>query len=252
MTEGMPVQQSYEQLRDSVENAEARAAWLDHDRRLAALTDTYRSLQDDPRYTEEHKSEQMWETFEKQGEHIQAAGQKARDLLGKEAEGHEMMSVPRPRGENIFNLSTEKFIAAQNECGRIVRKVGGIDASSPFAANKSQVLKDEYARGMRAGGAEGVAICKGTLMAADELGISEEEFLDDLRTPEQHEQLDKARRARQMAFSIGQRIPEPPIEKRPLGGFPSGTYGRGDKLIIPRERPKQLVKNPVDSWLRRS
>jgi hypothetical protein len=38
MTDTLGVQPTYEQLRDSVENNEARAALMDHDRRLSALT----------------------------------------------------------------------------------------------------------------------------------------------------------------------------------------------------------------------
>jgi hypothetical protein len=122
MTETHPVSESYESLRDSVENVEARAAWNDADRRTALLTDTYRNLRDDPRFTEAHRSEQMWEAYAKQSTHIQAAGEKAREELEKDARGHEMMSIPRPKGENIFNLSTERLIAAQNEAARIARK----------------------------------------------------------------------------------------------------------------------------------
>jgi hypothetical protein len=39
-----PVSETYEGLRDSVENSEARAAWNDADRRRALLTDTYRNF----------------------------------------------------------------------------------------------------------------------------------------------------------------------------------------------------------------
>ena len=49
MTELHPIRETYEGLRDSVENTEARAAWNDRDRREALLTDTYGTLKDDPR-----------------------------------------------------------------------------------------------------------------------------------------------------------------------------------------------------------
>lgn len=58
--------ESYEQLRDSVENSEARAAWLDRDRRLSAFTETYRTLGDDPRFTEGHKASQMWAAYDRE------------------------------------------------------------------------------------------------------------------------------------------------------------------------------------------
>jgi hypothetical protein len=236
-----PVSETYESLRESVENNEARAAWNDADRRQAALIETYRSLKADARYTEEHKASQMWAAYERESTHIQAAGEKARELLEKEARGHEMMSVPRPHGERVTNLSTERLIASQNEAARIVRKTQRLqNTPSPFKPNTADVLRDEYARGIEAGGVEGVAICKGALMAADELGISEEEFLNSLRTPEQLAALDKARRCRTMAQSIGKRIPEPPL-RRPLDSTP----GPG-KLFIPRKRPVQIKR--ARSW----
>jgi hypothetical protein len=247
MTDTLGVQPTYEQLRDSVENAEARAAWLDHDRRQANLSETYRTLKDDVRYTEEHKASQMWAAYERESEHIQASGEKARELLEREAKGHEMMSIPRPKGEGVTNLSTERLIAAQNEAARIARKTQRRQDASfagPFKPNTADVLREEYARGIEVGGVEGVAICKGALMAADELGISEEEFLNDLRTPEQLEALEKARRARTMAQSIGKGIPKPPL-KRPVDNTPGQ-----DKLFIPRSRPAQKV-NPVSHWIRR-
>jgi hypothetical protein len=244
MTE-TPIRESYEQLRDSVENTEARAAWMDHDRRLQALRQTYNTLKDDPRYTEEHKASQMWETYEKQSEHIQAAAQKAKELLEKEARGHEMMALPHPKGENLHSISSaERLIAAQNEASRIARKLERLEkAKGPknLKPPTARVLKDEYARGIEVGGVEGAAICKGALMAADELGVSEEEFLDPLRTPEQHEFLDKAWRARLRAQHIGGSIPEPPLARPGTPGSPSR-----DKVFIPRNRSLQPKRAP--SW----
>jgi hypothetical protein len=83
-------------------------------------------------------------------------------------------------------------------------------------------------------------------MAAGELGISEEEFLNGLRTPEQLEELDKARRYRRMAQSIGKSIPEPPLA---LPTTAQANTGPG-KLFIPRNRPAHTV-NPVSHWIRR-
>jgi hypothetical protein len=108
------------------------------------------------------------------------------------------------------------------------------------------VLKEEYAHGMAAGGVEGVAICKGALMAADELGISEEEFLNGLRTFEQLAELGKAQRYRRMAQSIGKSIPQPPTAKPTTAQTSTGP----GKLFIPRSRPAHTV-NPVSHWIRR-
>jgi hypothetical protein len=153
--------ESYEQLRESVPNNEARAAWLDHDRRQAYLAEAYRSLKDDPRYTEEHKASEMWAAYERESARIKAAGEKARELLEQDAKGRETMAMPRPKGENVTNLSVERLLASQNEAARIVRKTQRLQsAPGPFKQNTADVLKEEYSHGMEAGGAEGVAICK--------------------------------------------------------------------------------------------
>jgi hypothetical protein len=239
--------ESYETLRDSVENSEARAAWRDHDRRQANLVETYRSLKDDSRYTEEHKASEMWAAYERESVRIQAAGEKARELLEKDAAGRETMATPRPKGENITNLSAEKFLAAQNEAARIGRKTQRLqNAPGPFKASASDVLKEEYEKGMKAGGVEGVALCKGALMAADELGISEEEFLNPLRTPEQVTELGKAQHYRRLANHIGKSVPQPPMAKPTTAQGSSGP----SKLFIPRGRPTH-TKNPVSHWIRR-
>jgi hypothetical protein len=180
--------------------------------------------------------------------HNQAAGEKARELLESDARGREMMAMPRPKGENITNLSVERLLAAQNEVARIIREIQRLQsAPGPFKTSTTDVFKEEYAHGMGVGGVEGVAICKGALMAAGELGISEDEFLNGLRTPEQLEELDKARRYRHMAQSIGKSIPEPPV--------PQPTTARANtapnRLFIPRGQPKHTV-NPVSHWIRRS
>ena len=50
--------ESYQQLREAVENNEARAAWKGSAARSRDLVQTYHDLKNDPRYTEEYKSEQ--------------------------------------------------------------------------------------------------------------------------------------------------------------------------------------------------
>lgn len=163
--------------------------------------------------------------------------------MEREAEGHEMMSIPRPKGERVTNLSAERLIASQNEASRIVRKMERLQ-SGPLKPNATNMLRDEYARGIETGGAEGVAICKGALMAADELGVSEEEFLGPLRTPEQQAELDKAVPCHMMARSISTRIPEPPLTRTG-----DKTPGRG-MSFVPRDRRAQRPKGSL-TWLQR-
>ena len=63
--------ETYEQLRDSA-TGEAGDAWRRKDREEANLRTLYRTLREDPRYTQEHKAEQAWERYEAAKEKIEA------------------------------------------------------------------------------------------------------------------------------------------------------------------------------------
>src|SRR5215212_7295154 len=203
-----PITESYEQLQNSVEDNETRASWKYADARSRDLVESYRALKDDPRYTPDHKAELSWAAYEKTGPQIKASKEKARGLLEKEAAYNEEMSIPRPRGESLKVTSTERLLAAQNHAAKVVRMAERLEqraakGGSPIGRpSLPSVLKDEYARGIATGGVEGAVACRGTLMAAQELGVDADSFLNDLRKPEHMESLDKARRYEQMAQSI--------------------------------------------------
>ncbi len=140
-------------------------------------------------------------------------------MLEKEARYHEQMSLPRLKGELLLIGSPEKLLAAQNQAARVVRTVERHEkraerAPGPFGGRpKTALLQEEYARGLEVGGVEGALVCKGTLMAAEELGISPDSFLGDLRTSQQVEELQRAQRCRLMAQSMTSKVPEPPFKK---------------------------------------
>lgn len=244
--------ETYEQLRDSVTDNETRAAWRQHDRRRETLTSLYRELKDDPRYTAEYKAEMAWEAFEDAKSKIAADREKALGGLEKEARGLEMMAMPRPKGETLAAKSPEQLLAAQNEAGRIVRKVERLqNATGPLNPNAAAVLREEYVRGMDLRGIEGVAICQGTLRAADELGIPHS-FLDDLRTQEQMGLLGQAQRYRRMSQSIGKRVPEPPFPRPGSAKAARLADGGPTHLFVPRARGQQIAKGPGHGGSRKS
>lgn len=208
---------AYEDLVNGIENTEARAAVLDLDRRRAALRGVYGQTDGDPRYTDSFKRDTQWEAYDREAPRIEAAGAKARELLEKTARGHEMAAKPRPHGESMIYSDPSRIVAAQNEAARIVRrldrqadKAGKNPIGRPSPA---EYLRDEYRRGMETGGVAGVAICDGAWRAADELGIDPDSYLAPLRTPEQDEQLDRARRYRQIADSVASSVPKPPRQR---------------------------------------
>jgi hypothetical protein len=231
--------ESYEQIQEAVPNAEARAAWKMADARTHQLSQLYRSLKDDVRYTSTYKSEQAWEAYERALPHISEGKEKARSLLAKEAEHHEKMSIPRPKGEMLRIGSAERLLAAQNQAARVVRMADRLEKrseGSPIGKpSLSQLLGDEYARGIKVGGVEGATSCKGVLMAAEELGVDPDSFLDGLRDDTHRAYQDKARRYSQMAQSIAKGVPEPPFPK------PGVTTTRGS---IAGSRSKGVFQQP--------
>lgn len=95
-------------------------------------------------------------------------------------------------------------------------------------------------RGMEVGGVEGVAICDGARRAGDELGVDADSYLNPLRTEAQLEELDRARRYRQIADSV---VTRPPKPRRRRAG--SETAGFGSVLTGPGSRASNAAAASV-------
>jgi len=240
-----PITETYEGLQNSVENDDARAAWKYSDNLAHNLTQRYHELKSDPRYTNDFKAEEAWKAFDKASVKISAEKEKARSLLQKEAAYNEEMSIPRPRGESLKATSTERLLGAQNHAAKVVRMAERLEqraakGGSPIGRpSLPSVLKDEYARGINTGGVEGAVACRGTLMAAQELGVDADSFLNDLREDKHLESLDKARRLTTMSQAISKQVPEPPF---PRPG--SRARGSNNRNVLLRPRDQQVSLSP--------
>jgi len=241
--------ESYESMQESVPNAEARAAWKLSDARAHQLSQLYRELREDNRYTSDYKAEQAWSAYERALPQITEGKEQARTLLEKEAAHHEEISVPRPEGEMLRIGSAERLLAAQNQAARVVRMADRLERRSdgnPIGKpSLSGLLADEYARGLKTGGVEGATACKGTLMAAEELGVDPDSFLDGLREDKHRESLDKARRYSQMAQSISKSVPEPPFPK-PGATTTRGSIGSARKGVFQNPHGRQEASTNYD------
>ena len=206
--------ETYEQLRDSA-TGEAGVAWKAADHEESNLRTLYRDLKEDPRYTDSHKAETAWQRYEAAKEKIADGKAKARELLEKQAHAAERSSVPFPGGEGIITSDTQKLLASQNVASRIIRKLDRLDTSNegPFTPERTEVLRQEYERGMETGGVQGGAICRDVLSACDELGIEVNAVVDSFRKERHHEALQRAQQAARLAQYIGKRVPEPPFRK---------------------------------------
>jgi hypothetical protein len=192
--------ETYEQLRDAA-SGDAGQAWRSADREESNLRALYRSLKEDPRYTEEHKAQKAWESYETAKEKIVAGSrEKARESLKKQAQTAERLSIPLPDGEELITTDTSKLLAAQNEAARIIRKLERAGQSGgPFRPNRVEALKEKYARGLEVGEMEGGVICRGVLMAADELGADASAVVDEFRKQRHRKSLESAHHAQRLA-----------------------------------------------------
>lgn len=237
----------YEELRKKADGA-AGDAWRQADREEQRLRSLYELQREDPRYTEEHKAEQAWSAFLAAKEKIVAGRQQARESLQKQARSAERFSVPLPKGVSHQAKDASELLAAQNEAGRIVRKVER-QQEGPISPNKDEALKGEYGRGLELGGVEGAAICRGVLAAAEELGVPVGAVVDGYRKDHHRESLERAQLSERMAHSIGKRIKEPPFP-RPNDVPPQSLDGALGNTARRGYAPQPTREKTRPPWLR--
>lgn len=242
--------ESYEQLRDGV-SGEAGDVWRAADTAESNLRNLYRSLKEDTRYTEEHKAAKAWEGYEANREKIEAGKAKARELLGKWAQTAERLAVPLPAGESLITSDASKLVASQNEGTRIVRKLERASSGGgPFKPDRAEILKQEYRNGLDIGGMQGGVICRGVLMAADELGIEAHVVVDEFRADRHRESLDRARHQERLAGMIGTRISKPPFARPGSNEATRVNNANAPRYFVPRRQgiPSGLqAAPPADS-----
>jgi hypothetical protein len=246
--------ESYEQLRDSA-TGEAGAAWKAADREESNLRTLYRTLKEDPRYTEEHKAEKAWTAYEAAKEKIAEGKAKARESLQKQARSGERLSYPMPEGESLITTDTAKLLASQNEASRIVRKLDRLATSGtgPFKQNPAEVLKGEYERGLQIGDVQGGAICRGVLEAADELGVDKDQVVDAFRRQSHRNALQDAERASLLTQHISKQVPEPPspnpqLQRVKASGRVGSYGGGGQKAFLARPEVAANTKRSRPPW----
>jgi len=203
---------SYESLRDTLPGISqaARTRWQKADRSAANLLELYQSLQKDSDLVPEARSRKAAEFYSRESPKIEQSWQQTREELRGAAEALTKMATPRPKGEKLEATSNEELLTAQNESARILRVIERrANGPGPFKATATDLLKSEYAKGMKEAGVAGVARCRGVLAASDELGVSPEERLASLRDDTQRENLDKARRLEQAAYAVPSSAPRP-------------------------------------------
>jgi hypothetical protein len=179
----------------------------------------YEGLENDERFTEEHRAQRAWEAYDRARPQVEEKGRAARENLLKAAEQYEQMSIPFPGRHQLRTEQVEHISLTQGERSRIMdllayknptiermQKEGKKTPSEPSPQDK---LRDEYARGLDIGGPQGAAICRAVVQIAEDQGGSVDEIVGTHRTERQWDYLQSAAEARRQAGGIYTRVPQP-------------------------------------------
>jgi hypothetical protein len=108
----------------------------------------------------------------------------------------------------------DKILAGQNEAARIRSRIDRAAAQAgPFRFSPTDLLREEYKKGLETGGLLGGAICRGVISAAQDYGIELDAIVDEYRNDRQRKRLSDAERNREQLAYIGMRIPELPFDR---------------------------------------
>jgi hypothetical protein len=232
-------QTSYEYLRDEAPFVPERERRMlqNLDNQRTRIRNEYASIDENGDLVEEARERQKDEIYERNRVHIESKGQQIKDGLLSAASFLERKAKPWPSGESKdISNDTGRLSLAYSEAERLVR-IANKRSENPIFKNAGhgEFLREHYQRGIETGGAQGSAMCFGALRAGEELGVGEGSIIDPLRTDEQRELVDNARRLEALATSVSMDTPKPRRAGRGRlqGGRPPNVLvGDGGELTI--------------------
>jgi hypothetical protein len=215
----------------------------------------YESLDNDERYTEEHRAAALWAAYDKTCPIIEEKAKSAREKLLASADEYEMSSIPFPGGQSLRTDDVQLLALSQGERSRIVErlsyenpniarmKAAGKNVPTSSEDRPANVLCEEYRRGLEVGGPQGGAICRAVIGLAEDRGMNVDEIIDEHRRGWQRDYLQNAQQARIQARSVYSRVPLP-SSPRP-GGARSPEEARAGKKRTPFGVPKKASSGPL-------
>jgi hypothetical protein len=196
-------------------NEESRVAALEAVHAREWLPREYRRVAENTDLNEEAKVRLAQEALSRRGPKVEATAKRAKEVIGKQAQGAYERSIPKPTGQPLSAPDATTLVADQLESQRISAQLQKLkEKKGPFEFDTASYLRQEYRKGLERGGAEGGTICRAVRRAAEEEGV-DESWLDGLRSTQQLESLDKARRLQEIAFFISTTPPSPPKSLQP-------------------------------------
>jgi hypothetical protein len=249
---GPPLLQSYEAIQQKAKGP-GIDEWRQVDRARAELVELYQKLSEDERYSSEYKSERAWEAYQAAKEKIEHLAPLSREKMLKSAETAERQSMPMPAEQGLISRDTDKLLLTDNQMMRITRLLerAAREARGPFRQNPTEILKREFARGLREGGPSGGALCRAAVQAAEDFGVDVDTVVHEHRKPHHEQALENAQGLRRLAQMVGSTVPAPPANLQPdTKGTPGvGASGRAPRMFVnPKGAKPIFVRNRPRYW----
>jgi hypothetical protein len=260
--QGIPIRQSYEDVRDDLSHKEARALWRDGDRRKAYMRESMQRIHDDPNLSDEGKREQAQHLIESNTPHILKGYEDARAKLESSAESSWKFSIPMPNDKTLATTSivdTTEMIAVQNEADALAQRIEGKSLQAitrekdprskgirQASNHRLQELQAEFDSAMRAGGVEGRIKAFAIKRLCEAKGMSLDDVVDSHRR-QSHRNAYRDAEVFERAYSTvpsGRGLDTNPYDSRHgrRGAKAVGAYQSGNAAISSSGRPQLFAK----------
>ena len=236
-TDTTPIRQTYEDIQREAEGP-GTGEWRAADKARAQLSEFYRNLQEDERYSQEYKSQTAWAKYEETRAKVEQLAPEAREKMLRSAETLERLSIPVPEQQGLLTKDTDRLLLTAHERSRLEGLVNRAEkqGSGPFKVKPVDLLRAEYERGLAEGGPGGGATVRAVVQLARDYGLDINAIVDGRRKPHHRESLADAEQARRHAQMVGRSVPQPPFpHPRHSQSKDVGTYGSRRRAFTGRD-----------------
>jgi hypothetical protein len=258
------IRPTYEQLRDRIPDPGVREMWRAGNADASRARAEMQRIHEDETLSEEGKKAAAQRVID---QHAARAKQHYHDARAKaelSAESAYEFSIPLP-DRQCYATSRAKdsgeLLAIQGEANRISEKVSGMTLQTLTKAvsknprdegikggvtsARADILRAEYADGMKRGGLEGKVKAHAVLRVADASSIETDAIVDEFRNDRQRRYVQESAQIDALRNSIpsGKDLARNPYDGNGRGGKKRiGTYGGANKALMTGGRPQLFQK----------
>ena len=251
--QGIPIRQSYEDVRDDLSHKEARALWRDADRRKSYVRESMQRIHEDETLSDEGKREQAQRVLDTNAPEISQAYEDARSRLEASAESSWKFSIPMPNDKTLATTSisdTTEMLAVQHEADALAQRIEGKSLQAltqekdprgkgirGTSNHKLNELQAEFDSAMHTGGIEGRIKAFAIKRLCEAKGVSLDDVVDGHRRKSHRDAYRDAeifeRAYSTVPASLGRGLDTNPYDSRHgrLGKKGVGAYQSGNRAI---------------------